>query len=465
VLSRLKIPALLLLAAAFAPVAHAAPDGGLLITRATSETWQIRLIAGTQMKQFDGVFDSSVAFSSVTPVQLESSDSARLSTPNQLSLKLNVWPSRTDGTNFRVSSGTKLCLRDTGSSNVKVYMGTTLADAVLLTAPASLLGTDACGTTTVDNPPPLPASPRKFNPGHYVVMMRKFQSQDAMYTASNHPGVRGVVKRYTWRSLEPSLGNYNFSEVQADLAWAQSYGKQLVVYIEDKTFVDEMVGPDYLAKYSLRNRKNGFTMQRWDPYVVARMNALTKAFGARFDSNSALEGVIVGEESAPGLDGTVLDAASYTPEKYRDALISMLTAASDNLPTSRVFFNQNFFPRKPAYLAAVAAAVAPRGVVLGGPDNAPDHKALVTLSYPLYDQMQGKMPMFIQVEPLCYWHLHETSGYATKYWTMPELFANARDKLHSNYIFWVNYPRRLYPESYTYQDALKVIAANPTFTP
>jgi hypothetical protein len=464
VLSRFKIAALLLLATVLSPVAHAAPDGGLLITRATSETWQIRLIAGTQMKQFDGVVDSSVAFSSITSVQLESSDSARLSTSNQLGLKLNVWPGRTDGTNFRVSSGTKLCLRDTGSSGVKIYMGTTLADAVLLTAPASLLGADACGTAT-GGTPPLPASPRKFNPGHYVVMMRKFQTQAYMYTATNHPGIRGVVKRYTWRSLEPSLGAYNFSEVQSDLTWAQSYGMQLVVYIEDKTFVDELPGPDYLAKYMLRNRSNGYTLQRWDPYVVARMNALTKAFGARFDSNTALEGVIVGEESAPSLPGTTLDATGYTPEKYRDALISMLSTAADNLPTSRVFFNQNFFPRKPAYLAVVAAAVAPKGVVMGGPDNAPDLKALLTLNYPIYHQFQGKMPMFIQVEPLSYWHEHATSGYATKYWTMPELFAYALENLHSNYMFWVNYPRRLYPESYTYQDALKVIAANPTFTP
>jgi hypothetical protein len=453
----------LLFAAAFSPVAHAAPDGGLLITRASSETWQIRLIAGTQMKQFSGVIDSSMAFKTLSPVRLESSDVARLTTSNQLSVTLNAYPGWADGVNFTVSSATKLCLRDTGSSGVKIYRGTTLADAVLLTEPASLLGTDACGSTTVDNPPP--ASPRKFNPGHYVAMMRKNHSQDAMYTASNHPGVRGVMKRYTWRSLEPSLGVYNFSEVQSDLMWAQSYGMQFIVMIEDKTFVDELPGPDYLTKYSVRNRDNGFTLQRWNPYVVSRMNALTKAFGARFDSNPALEGIVVGEETAPGVPGTTLDATGYTPEKYRDAYISMLTTAADSLPTSRVFFYQNFFPRNQSYIAVIAAAVASKGVVLGGPDNEPDDYAMRTSVYPIYDKFHGKMKMFIQVEPRNYWHQHATAGYSTKYWTMPELFVHARDTLHSNYLWWMDYPRRLYPESYTYQDAVKVISANPTFTP
>ena len=50
--------------------------------------------------------------------------------------------------NFTVSADANLCLRDTGSSGVKIYLGTTLADAIPVTAPVALQGTDACGDAT-----------------------------------------------------------------------------------------------------------------------------------------------------------------------------------------------------------------------------------------------------------------------------------------------------------------------------
>ena len=62
------------------------------------------------------------------------------------------------------------------------------------------------------------------------------------------------MKRYTWRSLEPTLGVYNFAEIQSDLAWAKSYGMQLIVMIEDKTFVLDRPNPAYLDAYTPRNR-------------------------------------------------------------------------------------------------------------------------------------------------------------------------------------------------------------------
>ncbi len=42
--------------------------------------------------------------------------------------------------------------------------------------------------------------------------------------------------------------------------------------------------------------------------------------------------------------------------------------------------------------------------------------------YPFYSQFYGKMPLFGQVESVCYSEPHMTSGYKTKYWTMQELF-------------------------------------------
>ena len=96
----------------------------------------------------------------------------------------------------------------------------------------------------------------------------------------------------------------------------------------------------------------------------------------------------------------------------------MLSAATVSLPTSRVFWYMNFLVGNQSYIGAIAAAVAPLGVVMGGPDDWPDNQSLETMAYPYYTQFAGKMPLFIQVEGINYAEPHMTSGYATKDWTM-----------------------------------------------
>ena len=182
----------------------------------------------------------------------------------------------------------------------------------------------------------------------------------------------------------------------------------------------------------------------------------------KFDSHPNLEGIAT-QETSLSLDPPVLKANGYTPEKYRDAYINTLTAASKSLPTSRVFWFMNFLVGNQAYLGTIANAVASKGVVLGGPDVMPDNSALVTRVYPYYDQFHGRMHKFTQVEPMVYEALHETAGYRTKYWTMPELFKYARDKLEVNYMIWVRMPKASPADSYDWYDALPVIATNRTF--
>jgi hypothetical protein len=139
------------------------------------------------------------------------------------------------------------------------------------------------GPTTGSAPPPdTTYGARKYRPGHYIALLRSQDSHSVM-AESMKPGVVGFLKRYSWRSLEPSLGSYDLSEVQSDLNWAAAYGMKLIVMIEDKTFGhDEKPAPDYMDQYALPNRDGGYTMARWEPYVVERTNVLTNALG-RFD--------------------------------------------------------------------------------------------------------------------------------------------------------------------------------------
>lgn len=455
---------ILLLATSLSPFAAAVaapPTSGLLISRPSSSAWQLRLIAGDEARQFSGIVDSSAAFGAVTPYKLEKVDSATLVASTSLGANFSVWPGGTDGVDFSVVSTAKLCLRDTGSSGVQWYLGDSLATAVPVNPPVALNGSDACGGTPPPVDPP-PVGQRKFNAGHYIALMRGASTQSIM-DKTTEPGVAGLMKRYTWRLLEPTQGAYNFSEVKSDLSWAQANGMHLIVMIEDKTFKDEQPTPSYLAAYTAKNKQGGYTAVRWNPTIVARKKELIKALGQQVDSNPAFEGIAT-QESAPSLDDATLNATGYTPEKYRDALIDELSSATVSLPTSRVFWFMNFFPGNQNYIASVASAVASKGVIMGGPDVMPDDDALQIRTYPFYEQFAGKMPLFGQVEPVCYSHLHETSA-STKYWTMPELFRYARDNLHVNYMIWVRVPNASPSDSYDYNDALPVIAANPVINP
>src|SRR4051812_18996700 len=125
-ISTLMLFALGYLLAPFAMAATAARTDGVLITRVNSQQWQIRLISGSQAQQFSGVMESNLPISGVQTVKLESSDSAKLLTPNSLGATFAAWPGRTDGVNFTTAAGAKLCLRDTGSSGVHIYLGDTL---------------------------------------------------------------------------------------------------------------------------------------------------------------------------------------------------------------------------------------------------------------------------------------------------------------------------------------------------
>jgi hypothetical protein len=324
----------------------------------------------------------------------------------------------------------------------------------------------AAGAPPGDDSSAVPASVaggRKYHPGHYIALLRGSDSQGAMVTAIQ-PGVVGIMKRYSWPALEPTPGHYDLSAISADLNWAAAHGMHLVIMVEDKTFKEEIPTPAYLSKYVLHNHGGGYTTLRWVPAVASAFKSLVQAIGARFDANPWFEGLAT-QETALGFPYKVLVANGYTAEKYRDMYLELLTAAAKAMPNSRVFWFMNFIPVKEQYVATIASAVAPLGVAMGGPDIMPENKHLLRKPYPYYSQFFSKMPLFAQVEGVCYDQPHIAPGYSTKYWTMPELFNFGLTKLHVNYMFWMRITDPPVRDSYDWLDALPVIAQHPVFVP
>src|SRR5210317_662320 len=79
-----------------------------------------------------------------------------------------------------------------------------------------------------------------------------------VYFARNRNGIRGHALlgnsrfagaqiMYSWATLEPAKGKYDFSTIQEDYAYLKSHGKQLFIQLQDATFDPDYKGvPGYL---------------------------------------------------------------------------------------------------------------------------------------------------------------------------------------------------------------------------
>lgn len=334
---------------------------------------------------------------------------------------------------------------------------------------------------------PVPEAQRKFHPGHYVSVGRAELPNGIASVVSK--GVAGVQMRYRWADLEPAQDQYQFAGIARDLEAARKAGVQLVALIEDKSFNGEQPTPGYLQAKTVQNHNRGYTALRWDPLVGERLRQLVAKLGAQFDCDPNFEGVGF-QETSPSLDEHALDAAGYTPEKYRDALIGLLRSSAASLPRSRVFWYMNFLPGNQRYIGEIADAVVGSGVVMGGPDVLPDNRALEKRVYPFYEEYRGKLKLFCSMQHNSFRHRHGDTGGgggghggghrrygggsavddedvvgggSGGYWSMEELFDFARDKLHVDYLFWDYHTQRKPPDSHDWNDARAVIERNPSF--
>jgi hypothetical protein len=308
---------------------------------------------------------------------------------------------------------------------------------------------------------PGPEAQRKFHPGHYVTIGRYELRSGVNVNAVLGEGVTGVQLRYRWGDLERERDRYDFGAIRRDLAMAAKNGLQLVAVIEDKSFNGEMPTPSYLQdRYTLRGAK-GYTAMRWDPFVVERMGKLVAALGAEFDCEPNFEGIAF-QETALSLDDSVLHAAGYSAEKYRDALERQLREATTSLPRSRVFWYMNFLPGEQQYIGEIAERVAGTGVVMGGPDILPDNPALQRRTYPLYQRFSPRMKLFGSMQHDSYRHPRKEAP-GGDFWSMEDLFVFARDKLHVDYVFWEYRARRQPANSRDWTEAREVIARHPSF--
>ena len=352
-------------------------------------------------------------------------------------------------------------------------------------------------------PPTPPVVTKKYTPGHYVTIgggdVKKLDVSQtdltdglAFATELKNSGVKGVVVRYLWKDLEPTMDKYNFTRIKQHLDLLQSVGLKMVIFIDDKAFSGPTPLPSYLmanSDYYFINTLGAHSATRWNPYVLTRFNSLFTKMGAQFDSHPALEGVTY-QETSSQLSASTVTVPPYDPVLYKETIIRTLTNQATAFPKSNVFWMMNFIgsgyhngvfmknPESQALIRDIANATMPLGVIMGGPDILPESTSLTTRVYPFYNEFSAKgMKLFGSVQNDSYREQHATSTgsvvYPTKFWTPLEIFQYGRDELHTSYIFWNNKtwltkttdPKYYGPGEYVWADAIPVIKANPVFNP
>jgi hypothetical protein len=312
----------------------------------------------------------------------------------------------------------------------------------------------------------------RYNPGHYSSMQRRpdartqaEMSNSIIRDVNDIDITKGFLKRYTWRSFEPSLGVYTLAthELASDLAYCLAGNKKLIVMIEDMTYGgtygSDNPTPPYLGNRTPANTYGGFSSARWDPYVLERRNALHTAFYNYFGSHPALEG-IMHEETSLALSTNALNSVGsntpyvrYTPELYRDALSATITHWRSLNSNVRWFFYMNFMPSNldGTYLDQIVQTHKP-AIVICGPDAEQGNAALESRTFHVYRNNKLTCPVMAHLSTQVYDHVPAPTG--------EEMYTFAVDDLGANYIcsvfqgasssVWVN---RIRP----------MVQAHPTF--
>ena len=311
----------------------------------------------------------------------------------------------------------------------------TLLAALMLASPPS------CGTAD---------RARDAAPHHYVFFRRDHERiADTSFLRNTH--LVGAQLTYTWRELEPTPDHYEFRPIRERLEFLTRHNKRLFLQLQDVSFSETMVTPDYLRSDSAYHggvaRKyetgadgvahfGGWVARRWDPSVRARFARLLTALAREFDGS--IEGVVLAETSV-GFEDPARLPSGFSAVAYAAGILDMLTAARGAFRQSCVVIYANFMPGEslPAddhgFLRSVYAHAAAIGAGVGGPDVLPDRPYQRSHSLPL---IEHRRPGVIAAMAVQDGNLAQRNRSTGKRITVAELYAFAVTRLRLNYIFW-----------------------------
>lgn len=299
--------------------------------------------------------------------------------------------------------------------------------------------TSTSAGTSADAKAPSSGGAVKWHPGHYVLLYLDVTPSGfdtALGEVAAHPVFRGIQKRYKWSTLEPQEGQYDFSEIEDDLAKLAAVNRRLVIQVQAKSF---KTGETYAPAYLLNQRfaggvfrhENGYGLKLWNNAIRDRVISLVQALGARFNAEPFVEAVNL-EETSPGNPVGVV--ADYDANKYVDNLIVVDGALRTAFPNTVVIQYTNYPTNR---LPDITDAMKSTGVGLGGPDVFVDSVSLSGGVYGYYPQLSGVVPIGLAVQANDYTARYSEGPFDPP--TANEIYSFTRNTLKTNYMFWLRH--------------------------
>jgi len=264
------------------------------------------------------------------------------------------------------------------------------------------------------------------------------------------PDIAGAQLVYSWKSLETGKDQYDFSQIEHDLALLTRLDRKLFIQIQDRFFeVQYRSVPAYLLQDPIyggglvaqadnpgenQPEGHGWVAQQWNPAVRGRFQKLLSALAKKFDGR--VWGVNL-PESAADVDRKN-DQTGFTCDGYFAATLENIAHARKVFVKSHVVQYANFWPceweNERGYMSRTFEFAKQNRIGLGGPDIVPFQKAQMKNSYPFFNQYKGQLSlvaMAIQEPTLTY-----TNPETKKRFTRDEFVAFAENYLGVDVIFW-----------------------------
>ncbi|MBN1674019.1 MAG: fibronectin type III domain-containing protein [Kiritimatiellae bacterium] len=168
----------------------------------------------------------------------------------------------------------------------------------------------------------------KWHPGHYVMGV-----DSRIYTNAHFVGVK---QRYHWGELEQARGVYDFGPIVEDLRTLERHGKYLVLDVSWQACNvwarNRLCAPQYIWDGGgvVAPSSDGCAAAIWRTWVGDRYRALLKALGERFDGETHVAGLVLGEETTLGME------SDANRSNFPAALKANLSAAVAAFPNTWV---------------------------------------------------------------------------------------------------------------------------------
>jgi hypothetical protein len=267
--------------------------------------------------------------------------------------------------------------------------------------------------------------------------------------------IEGAQLKYTWRELEPVRDRYDFTPIANDLDTLRKSGKRLWIQLQDSSFDERIINvPKYLLEdavfnggaarqYAIENdddataRPEGWVARRWDPAVQARFAKLLGALGREFDGK--IEGINLPETSVGFGESGKLYPQGFSPELYRDAVITNMVLLRRAFPGSIAMQYANFMPgewrpeKDRGFLSHIYETAVGLRVALGAPDLLPHKPGQMKHAYSLLPGVASQVPTGVAVQWGNYEHIDPRTSRRV---TIEELATYATTELKVTYLFW-----------------------------